>query len=47
MPTKTYPLEVDKTLWEEYRNTVPRNINLDEPLISFIKNRVDEYNNNE
>lgn len=40
MATKTYPLEVDEDLWEDYKRTVPSSQNLDGPLIEYIKNRV-------
>lgn len=44
MGKKTYPLEVEPDLWEKYRNTVPRSQNLDEPILEFIENRVEEHN---
>lgn len=40
----TYPLEVDDDLWEEYKDTVKRSENLDEPLIRYIKRRVRNHN---
>jgi len=42
MATKTYPLQIEEDLWGDYKDTVPRSQNLDDPLIEFIKNRVEQ-----
>lgn len=42
MGSKTYPLEVDETLWDKYKDTVPRSQNLDDPILEFIRGRVEE-----
>lgn len=42
MTTKTYPLEVNEELWEDYKDTVPRSQNLDDPIIGFIEQRIEE-----
>lgn len=44
MGHKTYPLEVEDGLWEQYKDTVPRSQNLDDPILDFIENRVEEHN---
>lgn len=43
--TKSYPIEVDSDLWEEYKDTVPRSKNLEDPIVEFIEKRVSNYNN--
>jgi len=42
MGTKTYPLEVEEGLWGDYKDTVPRSQNLDDPIIGFIEDRVEQ-----
>ena len=35
--TKTYPFEVEKELWEEWKDTIPRSQNLDDALRELIE----------
>lgn len=43
MGTNTYPLEVPDEVWDDYKKTVPQSMNLDEPILEMIDERIEEH----
>jgi hypothetical protein len=37
MGTKTYPLEIDEELWDEWKDDVPRSKNLNDALVELVE----------
>jgi len=38
--TITYPIIIDTKLWDSFKDTIPRSINLNEAIIELIKKEV-------
>ncbi len=38
----TYPIKIEKELWDKFKNKIPRSITLNEAIINLIKKEVEE-----